>query len=41
LTKWQIGKMANWQNGKVTKMANSQNGKIAKWQLDKMAICII
>jgi len=32
LAKWQVGKMASWQNG------SWQNDKFTKWQVDKMAI---
>jgi hypothetical protein len=32
--RWQNGKLAKWQVGK---MANWQNGKWAKWQVGKMA----
>jgi hypothetical protein len=40
LTKWQVNKMASWQNGKLTKfevdkMAIWQNGKSAKWDFTR------
>ncbi len=40
LTKWQVDKMASWQDGKLTrwqvdKMASWQDGELTRWQLTK------
>jgi hypothetical protein len=40
--KKQVGKMASWQNDKLTRlcvdrMVTCQNDKLTKWQIDEMA----
>ncbi len=42
LTKWQVDKIASWQNSKLTKcqvdqMASWPNGKLTKWQVGQMS----
>ncbi len=35
LTKWQVDRMASWQNNMLSdKMASFQNGKLTKWQTE-------